>query len=71
MTRTAEILADRGGPALIIFGDGPRDTDHYRADYVALVNGGVMHEDADGNIRWHPPQRIQMVIWDEVASRRP
>jgi hypothetical protein len=31
---------------------------------VVLANGGVMHTDADGHVRWHPPQNVDMVIWE-------
>jgi len=54
-----EVSADRGGKALILF----NQTDRFEADFVVLKNGGVMHTDLDGNVRWHPPQNIQMVIW--------
>ena len=52
-----------GRPVTIIFesveGFGPPDLD---VDEIELVNGGVMHVDADGNVRWHPGHVIRMVV---------
>jgi len=56
-----EVNAGRGGKAIILF----HSSERYEADFVVLTNGGVMHTDADDNVRWHPPQHIDMVIWKE------
>jgi hypothetical protein len=57
-----EASADRGGKATILFADS-EGGQKYEADFVVLKNGGVMHTDDDGWVRWHPPARIRMVIW--------
>lgn len=57
-----EVAADRGGPATIFF-HGDTAFDEFEVDHCLLINGGVMHADADGNVRWHPGQQIRMVIW--------
>lgn len=51
-----------GRPVTIIFEPGEAKADHYDVDEVELVNGGVMHTDADGNVRWHPGHKIKMVV---------
>jgi hypothetical protein len=61
MSFLAEVLAGRGGPAVILFRSGQR----FEAPFVTLVNGGVMHVDGDGAVRWHPERMIEMVIWKE------
>ena len=56
-----EVSAGRGGKATVLFNEvgGP-----VTYDFVVLTNGGVMHTDGDGNVRWHPPEGIRMVIWE-------
>jgi hypothetical protein len=55
-----EVSAGRGGKATIKFEQGP----DFEADFVVLTNGGVLHTDHDGNVRWHPPASIRMVFWE-------
>jgi len=60
-----EVSAGRGGKATIYFKDYPaRDSAKYEAEYVVLTNGGVMHTDGDGHVRWHAPRNLTMVVWE-------
>lgn len=55
----------QGQPALIIFEPGTSAYDKQHFDKVQLGNGGVYHVDGDGSLRWHPPQKVRMVIFEE------
>jgi hypothetical protein len=56
-----------GGKARILFEpQSPHvGVTEFEADFAILKNGGVLHRDGDGHVRWHPPHRIYMVIFEK------